>query len=537
MNNKNIIVQFIMFFVVIIFAFFLLLKFNVISFDSNTLIDGVVLNHHNIGLKVGNSYQLSLDVIGNKYSKNISWTSSDESIATVSKNGKVTAHKEGEVTITSSVLNNNYFDQCRIVVSNNDVLISDVNIKTSKINLAIGSKYNLIYDIYPYYANLHNILFTSSDESVVDVSNDGVITGKRKGQAIIYVSANNGMVTDEVLVEVFSDNNGKLPIKDEININVGALYSFYNLSENNKLSWSSLDENFATVNENGIVYGKKIGNTKILVTTLNGNKKIINVNVANEIIPVENISFDNLSVLLEIGKESNVNVLIEPSNATNQTLIWKSSNEKVLTVNEYGKINAISEGKAVLKVTSADGKHYDEITINVEKPKDIIIPKDIIVPFEELHLYVNDTINIPISVSPSNSTFKNVDVNSTDPKIISFNDGLLRAHSKGESSLIVTTNNNIKKEIKVNVDEVLATGISLNKYDVSLKKNESMIIIPNIVPINTTFKNIKWSSSDQSIVMVSSDGVIKAKSLGKALITATNINSNIETKLIVNVIE
>lgn len=537
MNNKNIIVQFIMVFLVIVFAFFLLLKFNVISFNSNTLIDGVVLNHHNIGLKVGNSYQLSLDVIGNKYSKNISWTSSDESIATVSKNGQVTAHKEGIVTITGSVLKDNYFDQCTVVVSNNDVLISDINIITSKINMVIDSKYNLIYDILPHEANLHNILFTSSDESVIDVSNNGVITGKRKGKAIIYVSANNGMVNDEVLVEVFGDDNTKLPIKDELNINVGGFYSFYNLSENNKLTWSSLDENVATINENGIVYGKKIGNTKFLVTTLSGNKKIINVNVTNEIIPVENISFDNLSPSLEIGKERTINVLIEPINATNQTLIWKSSNEKVLTVNEYGKITAISEGKSVLKVTSVDGKYSDEITISVENPKDIILTKDIIIPFEELHLYVNDTINIPISISPSNSTFKNINISITDPKIISFNDGLLKANSKGESSLILTTNNNVKKEIKVIVDEVLATAIVLNKYDVSLKKNESMTIIPNIVPVNTTFKNIKWSSSDQDVVTVSSEGVIKAKSLGKALITATNINSNIETKMVVNVIE
>lgn len=535
MKNGKILMQFIMVLTIILFAFFLLIKFNVISFSSTNIIDGILLNKHNIGLKVGSNYQLLLDIYGNYNKKDILWVSSDESIATVSANGKVTAHKKGEVIITSSVLNNQYSDYCKIIVSDEDILIDDLNINASKINMSIGANYRLVYDVYPYSANFNNIDFISSDNNVIEVNDDGVITAKRVGQAIIYITANNGKIADDVLVQVFNRKDSKLPIKDTLDITPGGSYSFYLFSSNNKLTWSSIDENIASVDQNGIIYGKKVGNTKILVSTLKGDAKLIDINVTNDLVPVNNVSLDNVLMSMELGQEYYVNAIIEPSNATNQSLKWNSSNSKVISVNEYGKITAVGEGKSTLTVSSVDGNYHDEVTISVYKPKNMIMPTDIVVPVDELHLYINETSSIPLNISPSNTNFKSWSCSSNNSKIAKCENGLIRAYSKGEAVITFSSANNIKKDIKVTVDEILVTGISLNKYSVSLKINDTVRIVSNVVPKNASFKDITWTSSDPSVVNVSNDGIIKALSSGKALVTAINTNSGKEANVMVSV--
>lgn len=84
-------------------------------------------------------------------------------------------------------------------------------------------------------------------------------------------------------------------------------------------------------------------------------------------VKVESIQLNKTNLELKEGNSEKLTVSITPENATNKNLIWKSSNEKVATVNEFGEVKAIKEGKAEIEVATEDGSKKDKCIVAVLK--------------------------------------------------------------------------------------------------------------------------------------------------------------------------
>lgn len=140
---------------------------------------------------------------------------------------------------------------------------------------------------------------------------------------------------------------------------------------NKSVSWTSSDEKVATVSAAGEVTAVSPGTAAVTVTTEDGGKTSkCEVTVKARVIPVTGIRLNKKSLLMMPGYKAELTATIIPSNATNQNVIWKSSDETVATV-VNGEIESKAEGTAIITVTTEDGEKMAtcEVTVSSDVTK------------------------------------------------------------------------------------------------------------------------------------------------------------------------
>ena len=148
----------------------------------------------------------------NATDKSLVWTSSDETVATVDAEGKISALKAGLATIT--VTTNDGGKTASIEVSVFGIAVSSVALDKTTDTIPIGSSVQLTATINPSYATDKTIKWTSSDEAVASVDSTGKVYGIAEGKAVITVETANGK-TDSCTITVYRPINDvtiELPI-------------------------------------------------------------------------------------------------------------------------------------------------------------------------------------------------------------------------------------------------------------------------------------------------------------------------------------
>ena len=141
---------------------------------------------------------------------------------------------------------------------------------------------------------------------------------------------------------------------------------------NKAVTWSSSDTTIATVN-NGLVTAKATGNAVITVKTSEGSyTATCNIEVLAKSVSVESVSLNYSTYEMEQSSQMILEATITPSNATNQNLIWESSNEEILIV-ESGLVKALREGSATVTVTTEDGNYKATCSFNVTAMADYYV--------------------------------------------------------------------------------------------------------------------------------------------------------------------
>ena len=157
------------------------------------------------------------------------------------------------------------------------------------VTINVGDE-NKILDavIMPEFAYDNKVSWKSSDESIVKVSENGILTAVSNGNATITVSSEDGILTDECKVTVTDKKSERLSL-NKTSIELTEIDSVYPLSaniENSDLVWKSDNENIASVTD-GIVTAKGKGKTTITVSTYDGkqtSKCAVNVNTSDNTI-------------------------------------------------------------------------------------------------------------------------------------------------------------------------------------------------------------------------------------------------------------
>lgn len=232
-----------------------------------------------------------------------------------------------------------------------DIMSNKITISCEKERIAVGEQINI--DINK---KDENIIWQSSNPEVISVE-DGVITGVAEGKATIYACYNEQKSNElefECIIEleeiILSKTELELERGKEEQIDVTFLPEN---ATNKELIWKSENEEVATV-ENGLIKAINIGKTTITVSNTDLTKTVtLAVEVTD--VQVTSVALDETSVKLGTGQNYILYGIIKPSNATNQELVWSSSNTGVITVND-GSIKAISTGEATVTITSKNGK-------------------------------------------------------------------------------------------------------------------------------------------------------------------------------------
>lgn len=272
---------------------------------------------------------------------NLTWTSSDETVATVDETGLVTAVGAGEADVTVSVTDANISSttHVKVVITPTGVEAPDsIELVTNGENSkALGAK------MTPEDATEVKLAYESSDENVATVDENGVVTAVADGECIIttYVTAD---------IPATAENAEAKPVVDEVASSEAEVADSAADSEAPDDAAASEPKD-TTDSSFGVVPDGLSAETKVTVTTR-----------------VEQIALNKTEGVLAVGNSVTVTATVTPDNATNATVNWTSSDEKVATVDSNGKVTAVAAGNATIKATSeSDGDVSADYALTVNK--------------------------------------------------------------------------------------------------------------------------------------------------------------------------
>jgi uncharacterized protein YjdB len=305
-------------------------------------VESVSLDITTLSLIVGESATLTATVKpDNATDKNVVWTSSDNAVATVS-DGKVTAVNAGTATVKATC--GGKTAECAVNVT---VPTGSITLDKTVLSLAVGESATLTATVKPDNATDKNVVWTSSDNTVVTVSN-GKVTAVNAGTATIKATC--GGKTAECAVNVTVPTGSITLDKTTLSLAVGesatltATVKPDNATDKNVV-WTSSDNSVATVS-NGRVTAVKAG-TATVKATCGGKTAECVVTVK---VPVSSISLNKTILTIGLGETETLSATVKPDNATDKTVKWASSDESVITV-KNGEIYAKKEGIASISAS------------------------------------------------------------------------------------------------------------------------------------------------------------------------------------------
>lgn len=212
----------------------------------------------------------------------ITWSSSNESVATVDNEGNVTAVKVGSAMITTTAADGSGVTaSCDVTVTAKVVQVTAITLSATEWSGVEGSSVKLTATVSPDDATNPNVIWSSSDESVATVAEDGTVTAVKAGTAVITATAADGSgVTATCNVTV----TARIILAEALTIDprswsgeVGESFIITAVitpeeTTDKTLKWSSSDDSVASVDDTGLVTVLKEGSCVITVSTLDGSE-------------------------------------------------------------------------------------------------------------------------------------------------------------------------------------------------------------------------------------------------------------------------
>ena len=294
-------------------------------------------------------------------------------------------------------------------------------------------------------------------------------------------------------------------------------------------NWRSDNEKVATVDNNGVVTAVGKGTANIIVE-VSDHEATIPVNVKAS---VGSVSFDVPNVVLDTKTETKYNlkdhIVFDPEGAEYTEMTWKSSDDKVATVDNNGNVTAVGNGDATITVT-VDGKSAT-IPVSVTVPLESITIED-----DNVTVYKNKEVNVKVTANPDGAKWRTL-----DPSIKSggeyanaeeTEDGVkITGLAEGTAVVTVAANDGttpeLVKEITVQVKENRITSVDVtaeNDEDLlrgATKQLKTSYEVEEPGVETTDETKVSWESSDTTVATVDDNGVVTGIKEGKATITAT----------------
>ena len=277
---------------------------------------------------------------------------------TTDSDGNVTASTAGETPTDNYI----HYDAENNVLTLHNATIKNELEFTDSLTLEEGGTATLTATITPSNATDQNVTWSSDNESVATVDQNGRVTAVAQGGATITAAVDGKSAKCSVTV------NAAAPVpvtsvsldKTSLGLTEGDTETLTATVEpsdatNKNVTWSTSDASIATVTD-GVVTAVAPGTATITVTTEDGNKTATcAVTVTAATVPVTGVTLNKTSTSLYVGDTETLTPTITPDNATNKNVTWSSDDTSVATVDASGLVTAVARGTAVITATAADG--------------------------------------------------------------------------------------------------------------------------------------------------------------------------------------
>lgn len=300
------------------------------------------------------------------------------------------------------------------------------------------------------------------------------------------------------------------------------------------VKWSETNPIAAWANNLGKVYAWGVGESIITAETqIEGEWVSASCHVTVREVKMISLRLDTTEHVMALGEKRTLNAIYEPSNASFTDLSWRSSDENVATVNEHGEVSA---------------KHFGECTISVANRDSSLTAQCLIVvaPTEMTSLQLSETTldielgkyhRLKATFEPADATYKKLSWSSSDESVATVTDGQVNAVGVGECVISVTNSDeSLTAEclVKVYIVEMASLNLNETKREIAFGECKKFDLKATYTPSEVTYPTLYWSSSDESVAVVSG-GTVEIVGVGSCVISVTNKNKTVAAQCEVKV--
>ena len=495
----------------------------------------VSVNNETLDLKVDDNFTIVATTVPENL--NVTYTSSNESVATVDAQGNVEAVGAGTATITVSVGGDGVYalNTTEVAVT---VTLNDASVIADNMELKVGENGNISYLTDP---DDLNVTFVPDDSGVVNVTADGTVTALKEGTAQITVKVggdgvyaeNSTVITVTVTLNdaSVSAENMELKIGENGNINYTTSPSGLNVS------FVPDDSGIVDVSDNGTVTALKEGVANVTVLVGDGKKYALNSTVITVTVTLNDAKWTYLDFIW--GEEHKLDgaTLMLPWNysptcfvkdanktglpaGTNITIFCQGDENYTINsvVQDDGQfsvdISDIALGK--YKVTFSAGDAYTTATATVTIIKGLT---EITVENETVSLKVGEEVGSGATLTPADAG--NLTYTSSNESVAVVVDGKIKAIAAGTANITVSFAENDRyyaatnKTITVTVT-LNDASVTVNNETLDLKVGDTFTIVPTTVPEGL---NVTYVPDESGVYSVDENGVVTALKEGTGSIT------------------
>ena len=498
------------------------------------------------------------------------YTSSNEDIVKVDSSGNIHSVSEGEAEITVKSKYSSKKNKIKVYVEGDSIF--SIKFGVDRINMDLGEKLELMPVVNNNPDFRADLIWKADNERIISLDSSGKMVAKTSGTTYVnvtvrgtkistklkvtvsnekYEESNNENINSNVVSEEQKHNQEEEVINTYVGVldvelsvpktelNVGEIIKAnYVVSPSNatnqNVTFSSSNESVATIDATGTIRTLKAGQTDIAITTKDGNKtSFVTINVVEPYNGVPTITLNKNYTVIKPWHSEYLNAKINP---VGKNLIWSSSDNTIATVDSRGRVSAWREGTTVITVSTEDGSVKASCNIRVAvsdvKVEGITINKS------NLDLGLGSSFQLTSTITPNDATNQNVTYVSSNPEIASVDqNGNIKGLNVGTVTITANAANGKQALCTVNVQDIKIAKITVNKRNVLLVKGNTFNIKTSISPSNATNKVLAYSSSDNNVVTVNSDGLVTGVNLGTAVVKVKSKDgsgkyTNIEFKVI-----
>lgn len=237
-----------------------------------------------------------------------------------------------------------------------------------ELSLSVGQSVQMEYtmEMEPAEATRPQLVWESSDPSVLSVDQNGLVTAHNIGKVTLTLSGGEASASCAVTVTVpadflaFDQESYQVSVGKTLSLPLTALPE----GASESYTWVSSDETIATVGADGTVTAVAPGSATITVT---GVKATASCTVTVTV-PAEKVVLSHSELNLKVGNTQLLAAVVMPENATDKQVTWESSDTAIVTVGADGTVTAVAPGSATVTVRCGEVTASCTVTVTAPEP-------------------------------------------------------------------------------------------------------------------------------------------------------------------------
>ena len=463
----------------------------------------------------------------------ITYSSSKPGIASVSSDGMITAIAKGDAVIYANLIRNGkrvgraqmtvkvIRHVTKVTLSTAGLAVYEPDDPTVSellreetdhrvLAIAAGSSVTLSAVCTPTDASNRAISFSTSDAGVARIVNNKALKCIQRGVCeLTLTSAENPEVTEtftlvvtqpvktiEILTETTAVESGS-----SIQLAAECLPADASIKD---VIWESKTPQIASVDANGNVTGLKRGNALIAAVAADGSNARGTISIS-VIQPVTGLEINPREIRVTTGKYAMTKVGVQPAEASDRTVTWTSSDNRIATVTN-GRVTGQKAG--VCTITCASTTNPEVTASATVIVSQLVKTIEFTTPKEQLSIRTGEKLQLQWAIGPDDATDTAVTFRSAHPKVATVDsNGVVTAVGRGTASIYVTAQDTSRKQAATRVTVIQpVTGVEMQKplYYVQLGWGGNVRAV--VQPRNANNQKVLWSSVDESIVSIRSNG-------------------------------